>query len=202
MVRWYIKKSGLFYSLKPEQSSVKIRLNWDLVILLSRIDSNFVSLGSILKVAAELNRQWIKVLALYLRHSHWYLPFSLLFNHMYARIGPYKPSRSLRSSFFAPTILSWHFPTYHRLMAEKHKELGDAANKLKNGLEKIDDTREKVWLTTQSTEECEFFLFYVLCFHPAKKCSPSTFPTRLCTVPIMKELELPVAQLRKIRIFC
>jgi len=29
-------------------------------------------------------------------------------------------------------------------MAEKHKELGDAANKLKNGLEKIDDTREKV----------------------------------------------------------
>ena len=29
-------------------------------------------------------------------------------------------------------------------MAEKHKELGDAANKLKNGLEKIDDTRQKV----------------------------------------------------------
>ena len=29
-------------------------------------------------------------------------------------------------------------------MAEKSKELGDAANKLKNGLEKIDDTREKV----------------------------------------------------------
>ena len=30
-------------------------------------------------------------------------------------------------------------------MAEKSKELGDAANKLKNGLEKIDDTREKVY---------------------------------------------------------
>lgn len=29
-------------------------------------------------------------------------------------------------------------------MAEKRKELGDAANKLKNGLEKIDDTRQKV----------------------------------------------------------
>lgn len=29
-------------------------------------------------------------------------------------------------------------------MTEKSKELGDAANKLKNGLEKIDDTREKV----------------------------------------------------------
>ena len=33
---------------------------------------------------------------------------------------------------------------YYRLMAEKSKELGDAANKLKNGLEKIDDTRQKV----------------------------------------------------------
>ena len=32
----------------------------------------------------------------------------------------------------------------NRLMSEKSKELGDAANKLKNGLEKIDDTREKV----------------------------------------------------------
>ena len=30
------------------------------------------------------------------------------------------------------------------LMAEKHKELGDAANKLRNGLDKIDDTRQKV----------------------------------------------------------
>lgn len=29
-------------------------------------------------------------------------------------------------------------------MAEKHKELGDAANKLRNGLDKIDDTRQKV----------------------------------------------------------
>ena len=41
---------------------------------------------------------------------------------------------------------SFHNTNQHknRLMAEKSKELGDAANKLKNGLEKIDDTREKV----------------------------------------------------------
>ena len=32
----------------------------------------------------------------------------------------------------------------YSLLAEKQKELGDAANKLKNGLEKIDDTRKKV----------------------------------------------------------
>ena len=31
-----------------------------------------------------------------------------------------------------------------RLLYEKRKELGDAANKLKNGLFKIDETREKV----------------------------------------------------------
>lgn len=32
----------------------------------------------------------------------------------------------------------------YRLLFSKKKELGDAANKLKNGLSKIDDTREKV----------------------------------------------------------
>ena len=31
-----------------------------------------------------------------------------------------------------------------RLLYEKRKELGDAANKLKNGLSKIDETRSKV----------------------------------------------------------
>ena len=31
-----------------------------------------------------------------------------------------------------------------RLLFEKKKELGDAADKLRNGLSKIDDTREKV----------------------------------------------------------
>lgn len=31
-------------------------------------------------------------------------------------------------------------------MKEKHKELGDAANKLRNGMEKIDDTRKKVYV--------------------------------------------------------
>ena len=31
------------------------------------------------------------------------------------------------------------------LLHEKRKELGDAASKLRNGLDKIDDTRAKVW---------------------------------------------------------
>ena len=34
-------------------------------------------------------------------------------------------------------------PFRFSLLAEKQKELGDAANKLRNGLEKIDDTRKK-----------------------------------------------------------
>ena len=37
----------------------------------------------------------------------------------------------------------------YRLLKEKRKELSDAANKLKNGLGKIDETREKV--------ECTFY---------------------------------------------
>ena len=31
------------------------------------------------------------------------------------------------------------------MLHEKRKELGDAASKLRNGLDKIDDTRAKVW---------------------------------------------------------
>ena len=53
--------------------------------------------------------------------------------------------------FFSFLILSFFFPlTWHRyslfsLLREKRKELGDAASKLRNGLDKIDDTRAKVF---------------------------------------------------------
>ena len=58
-------------------------------------------------------------------------------------------------------------------MAEKRKELGDAANKLKNGLEKIDDTRQKVEVMSveleqsqvqvaQFQKECEEFLVVIV----------------------------------------
>lgn len=40
-----------------------------------------------------------------------------------------------------------------RLYREKEKELGDEANKLKNGLFKIDDTREKVQNMSVELEE-------------------------------------------------
>lgn len=43
----------------------------------------------------------------------------------------------------------------HRLLAEKRKELGDAANKLKNGLYKIDDTRAKVEVMSVELEEAK-----------------------------------------------
>lgn len=42
-----------------------------------------------------------------------------------------------------------------RLLAEKRKELGDAANKLKNGLYKIDDTRAKVEVMSVELEEAK-----------------------------------------------
>ena len=50
--------------------------------------------------------------------------YSLFFKNVYDVIGV---------SFFKNSLL-----------AEKQKELGDAASKLLNGLEKIDDTRKKV----------------------------------------------------------
>ena len=40
-------------------------------------------------------------------------------------------------------------------MYEKRKELGDAANKLKNGLFKIDETREKVEKMSVELEEAK-----------------------------------------------
>lgn len=40
-----------------------------------------------------------------------------------------------------------------RLLAEKRKELSEQANKLRNGLFKIDETREKVQVMTLELEE-------------------------------------------------
>lgn len=42
-----------------------------------------------------------------------------------------------------------------RLLFSKKKELGDAANKLRNGLSKIDDTREKVEKMSIELEEAK-----------------------------------------------
>jgi len=60
-----------------------------------------------------------------------------------------------------------------RLLYEKRKELSDAANKLKNGLSKIDETREKVQTMSGELEEaranvavfqkqCEEFLVIIV----------------------------------------
>lgn len=43
----------------------------------------------------------------------------------------------------------------HRLLYEKKKELGDAADKLRNGLSKIDDTREKVQKMSVELEDAK-----------------------------------------------
>lgn len=42
-----------------------------------------------------------------------------------------------------------------RLLEEKRKELGDAANKLKNGLSKIDETRAKVEAMSVELEDAK-----------------------------------------------
>jgi len=62
---------------------------------------------------------------------------------------------------------------FTRLLYEKRKELSDAANKLKNGLSKIDETREKVQVMSGELEEaranvtvfqkqCEEFLVIIV----------------------------------------
>lgn len=49
-----------------------------------------------------------------------------------------------RHNYVTPTNYLELVSGYQTLLAEKKKELGDAASKLRNGLEKIDDTRAKV----------------------------------------------------------
>ncbi|KAL8578353.1 Dynein heavy chain 2, axonemal [Nucella lapillus] len=49
-----------------------------------------------------------------------------------------------RHNYVTPTNYLELVSGYKKLLFEKKKELGDAANKLRNGLSKIDDTREKV----------------------------------------------------------
>ena len=45
--------------------------------------------------------------------------------------------------------------TWCRLLEEKRKELGDAANKLKNGLSKLVETREKVEAMSVELQEAK-----------------------------------------------
>lgn len=60
-----------------------------------------------------------------------------------------------RHNYVTPTNYLELVTGYKSLMNEKHKELGDAANKLKNGLEKIDDTRQKVEVMSVELEEAK-----------------------------------------------
>ena len=47
-------------------------------------------------------------------------------------------------TLYDKTHIVFSFLIIFRLLFDKKKELGDAASKLKNGLSKIDETREKV----------------------------------------------------------
>ncbi|XP_025080372.1 dynein heavy chain 2, axonemal-like isoform X3 [Pomacea canaliculata] len=58
-----------------------------------------------------------------------------------------------RHNYVTPTNYLELVSGYKRLYREKEKELGDEANKLKNGLFKIDDTREKVQNMSVELEE-------------------------------------------------
>eukprot|EP00795_Rhopilema_esculentum_P016694 gene16694-8141_t len=60
-----------------------------------------------------------------------------------------------RHTYITPTNYLELVSGYKNLLAEKQKELGDAANKLKNGLEKIDDTRKKVEIMSVELEDAK-----------------------------------------------
>eukprot|EP00794_Sanderia_malayensis_P010712 gene10712-11859_t len=78
-----------------------------------------------------------------------------------------------RHNYVTPTNYLELVSGYQSLLSEKRKELGDAANKLKNGLEKIDDTRKKVEVMSveledakvkvaQFQKQCEDFLVIIV----------------------------------------
>ncbi|EGD81605.1 dynein heavy chain 2 [Salpingoeca rosetta] len=58
-----------------------------------------------------------------------------------------------RHNYVTPTNYLELVTGYRLLLAEKRKELGDAADKLINGLDKIDETREKVEVMSVELEE-------------------------------------------------
>ncbi|XP_077988088.1 dynein axonemal heavy chain 2-like [Glandiceps talaboti] len=60
-----------------------------------------------------------------------------------------------RHNYVTPTNYLELVSGYKQLLAEKRKELGDACNKLKNGLQKIDETRSKVEVMSVELEEAK-----------------------------------------------
>ncbi|XP_033219684.1 dynein heavy chain 2, axonemal [Belonocnema kinseyi] len=78
-----------------------------------------------------------------------------------------------RYNYVTPTNFLELVAGYKKMLAEKRQELADQANKLRSGLSKIDDTKEKVnemaveleitqQQVHQSTKECEEFLITIV----------------------------------------
>ncbi|XP_055959532.1 dynein axonemal heavy chain 2-like, partial [Patella vulgata] len=70
-----------------------------------------------------------------------------MFSIMHKSVSEYSQrmlAEMRRHNYVTPTNYLELVSGYKKLLFEKRKELGDAANKLRNGLSKIDDTREKV----------------------------------------------------------
>ena len=77
--------------------------------------------------------------------NFWYFYWSAFFYHSCTKdqcLSIVRQRNKCSNSSIFDKNLYHCFP--YRLLFGKKKELGDAANKLKNGLSKIDDTREKV----------------------------------------------------------
>ncbi|ESP04959.1 hypothetical protein LOTGIDRAFT_184938 [Lottia gigantea] len=70
-----------------------------------------------------------------------------MFSVMHKSVSEYSArmlAEMRRHNYVTPTNYLELVSGYKKLLFKKRKELGDAANKLRNGLSKIDDTREKV----------------------------------------------------------
>jgi dynein heavy chain len=78
-----------------------------------------------------------------------------VFSIMQKSVGEYSKrmlTEMRRSNYVTPTNYLELVSGYKSLLYKKRQEIGDAANKLRNGLSKLDDTREKVQVMSKELE--------------------------------------------------
>uniref|UniRef100_A0A8D0HGT5 Dynein axonemal heavy chain 2 n=1 Tax=Sphenodon punctatus TaxID=8508 RepID=A0A8D0HGT5_SPHPU len=83
---------------------------------------------------------------------------AMVFVTMHRSVARYSQKMMLelrRHNYVTPTNYLELVSGYKKLLAEKRKELSDQANKLRNGLFKIDETREKVEVMTLELEDAK-----------------------------------------------
>ncbi|PVD19154.1 hypothetical protein C0Q70_21718 [Pomacea canaliculata] len=134
----------------------RVRANLHVVLCMSPVGEAFrVALDALLEVADK----YLNEMTLGSEEEDKHKPsLAKIFSIMHKSVSDFSKrmlNEMRRYNYVTPTNYLELVSGYKKLLYEKKKELGDAADKLRNGLSKIDDTREKVQKMSVELEDAK-----------------------------------------------